>query len=75
MAEGNVTPTTHQVRRQLKRQGKKLLRFIGMTKYKVCYMRDGREEKSPWFLQESHAKKAMDAMVAKYGGPAIILVD
>lgn len=42
--------------------------------YRVFYLKDGRERRSPWFASRKRAQRALEVMKARYGR-AIIYVD
>lgn len=49
---------------------------ISAPKYRVMYLKNGREYKSAWLYREEHAVQGLAAMQAKYGNRnAIIYVD
>lgn len=45
-----------------------------MTRYRILYLKDGREHKTSWFYSRDRAKQAMGIIQGK-GCQAIIYVD
>ncbi|AVR89773.1 hypothetical protein [Thauera aromatica] len=71
MATENLTTTT---RNDTRRAAKAALRSFGIQRFRVLWLRDGKERKSPWFYSKERADQARDAMADKYGR-AIVYVD
>lgn len=57
-----------------KRACKEALRYTGISKYCVLWIRDGKERRSPWFHSSERAHRAREMMAQKYG-QAIVYVD
>jgi hypothetical protein len=59
----------------MKNEAKSSLRWLGITRYQVKYLVQGRERQSPWFScrQRAHDVRAM--LMAKHGENAVVYVD
>jgi len=44
-----------------------------MTKLRVIYLKNGKEKRSAWFLDETRARKALQIIQSKYGEKNAIL--
>lgn len=65
-----------QSRKHMKANAMKILRFQGIRRWRVLFLVNKRERKSPWFYSHERAQKAFDILTAKYGKrSAIIYVD
>lgn len=62
------------VRRITIQAAKQAIAHLGIRRFCVLYLRDGRERSSPWFNSRDRAHQAYDILAAKYG-QAIIFVD
>lgn len=71
MAIENLTTT---ICNDTRRAAKAALRSVGIQRFRVLWLRDGKERKSPWFYSKERADLARDAMADKYGR-AIVYVD
>lgn len=71
MATANSTATP---RNQALSAGKAALQFTGVERFRVLWLRDGKECRSPWLASRERATKLRDAMASKYGR-AIVFAD
>ena len=75
------TESTKQARKALKKQViQAQTRVADMSQdqpgllFRVLYLKDGQEHKSPWFRSHSRVKRARDVLQARYGR-TIIYID
>lgn len=69
-----MTPVQRQ--REKDRARHALQAPIASPKYRVLYLKNGKEHRSPWLYRQEHANKGLELMRAKYGQKnAIIYVD
>jgi len=55
--------------------GFRCIEEASMTKYCVLYLVAGRERRSPWFLDQARAQRALEIIKRRYGDRAIIYWD
>lgn len=61
-------------RRAKKRAAKQSIAHLGIQRFCVFYLKDGKEHRSPWFGSRSRAHVARELLATKYG-PAIVYID
>lgn len=71
MATAKFTTTS---RNDARRAGKGTARSAGIERFRVLWLRDGKECRGPWFYSRERAHQAREAMADKYGR-AIVLAD
>jgi len=47
----------------------------GITKWCILFIKDGQEQKSPWFYSLDRCKAAFEVIKAKYGSRSLIYMD
>lgn len=68
--------TEQERQRALNRRRHAMQAPIAAPRYRVMYMREGKERRSAWLYREDHARRGLEMMRAKYGQRnAIIYVD
>ena len=73
MATAKFTTTTAP-RNDARRAGKDTARSAGVERFRVLWLRDGKECRGPWFYSRERAHQARQAMADKYGR-AIVFAD
>ncbi|HLO61722.1 MAG TPA: hypothetical protein VK165_02030 [Azonexus sp.] len=58
----------------IRRAAKQSIAHIGVQRFCVCYLKNGREHRSPWFNSRTRAHLAREILAAK-NGPAIVWID
>ena len=66
--------STITARNEARRTAKAVLRFVGIERFKVIWLRDGKERSGPWFYSRERAHQARALMASKYGR-AIVWAD
>ena len=61
-------------RRSIKRLAKESIRHLGIERFIVLFLKDGKEHKTNWFNSRTRANQAREMMANKYG-KAIVLID
>ncbi len=66
----NVDETRKAV---LREECRSIQASLGMRKYCVLYLKNGREHRSPWFSSKERTKKARQLLAAKHGKTIIYI--
>ena len=74
MTTKHATRPDKQTRATVRRAAKESLRHTGVQRFRLLFMRDGKEIKGPWFNNLTSAHQAREMMVSKYG-LAVIYID
>lgn len=61
-------------RRAIKRTAKESISHLGIERFRVLYLKAGKEHKTNWFNSGTRAHQAREIMASKYG-QAIVYVD
>lgn len=62
------------VKAVIRRTAKQTIAHVGVQRFCVCYLKNGREHRFPWFNSRSRAHLARELLSDKYGS-AIVYVD
>lgn len=54
-------------RAALKAEAMEILKYQGIQRWCVLFLKHNREQRSPWFYSKSRAQQAFDLLTAKYG--------
>lgn len=63
----HATRPDKSTRAALRRAAKESLRFTGIQRFLLLFMRDGKEIKGPWFNNLTRAHQAREMMERKHG--------
>jgi hypothetical protein len=70
----SIITARKEARKAARRAGKAALRFAGIERFKVFWLRDGKQCEGPWFYSRERAHQARALMASKYGR-AIVWAD
>lgn len=70
----SIITARKEARKAARRAGKAALRFVGIERFRVLWLRDGKECRGPWFYSRERAHQARALMASKYGR-AIVWAD
>ncbi len=61
-------------RRSIKRAAKESISHLGIQRFRVFFLKGGKEHKTNWFTSRTRAHQAREIMATKYGD-AIVYID
>jgi len=62
----SIITARKEARKAARRAGKAALRFVGIERFKVFWLRDGKQCEGPWFYSRERAHQARALMASKY---------
>jgi len=63
----SIITARKEARKAARRAGKAALRFVGIERFRVLWLRGSKQCEGPWFYSRERAHQARALMASKYG--------